>query len=140
MYQFHYPLKTSLQKTIHNCSTETLTRGPADFPSIPTSWTIYTCYSNPDCSHLKFSTWFFSCNSKYCSLQQISFLLSILPPAFPKGSTSLSSYELEAYSQLIFFISSKNGFKLNVVHHRKLSNSDDIFSSFLYRIQLQIFF
>lgn len=63
MYLFHYPQVTSLQKTIHNCSTETLTRGPADFPYIPTSWTIVTCYSNLDCSYLKFSTWFFSCNS-----------------------------------------------------------------------------
>lgn len=61
MYQ--HPLATSLQKTIHNCSRETLTRGPADFPYIPTSWTIYTCYSNLDCSSSKFSMWFFSCKS-----------------------------------------------------------------------------
>lgn len=82
----------------------------------------------------------FQLELKHCSLQRISFLLSILPPAFPKGSTSLSPHELEAHSQLIFFISSKNGSKLNAVHYRKLSNSDDIFSSFLYRIQLQTFY
>lgn len=85
MYQFYYSLITSLQKTIHNCSTETLTRRPADFPSIPTSWTIYSCYSNLDCSHLKFSTWFFSCNSNVVPYSEFPSYCQTCPLPSPKA-------------------------------------------------------
>lgn len=135
------PSDNPLQKTIHNCSTEILTRGPSDFPSNhPYFLDNLHMLFKPRLLTFEVQHMIFQLELKYCSLQRISFLLSILPPAFPKGSTSLSPHELEAHSQLIFFISSKNGSKLNAVHYRKLSNSDDIFSSFLYRIQLQTFY
>lgn len=141
MYQFHYPPVTSLHKTIHNCSTETLTRGPADFPSIPTSRTIYTCYSNLDCSHLKISMWFFSCNSnivpysKFSSYCQCCPLLS--PEAVP-ASVSIWAWCLFTVCFLNFF---KEWVQIECkLNHRKFSNSDDTFSSFLHTIQLQSYF
>lgn len=136
MYQLQYPLVTSLQQTIRNCSTETLTRGPAVFPSIPTSWTIYTCYSNLDCSHLKSSMWFFSCNSDFVPYREFPSYCQSCPLPSPEAVPACFRMSLKPIHSSI---SSKNGSKLNAVHHRMLSNFDYTFSSFLYRIHLQNF-